>query len=97
MTRPDISWVVNVLGRYTQYPQLYHVHYAKEVLRYLKGTHDYVLCLDSTDYKATILADADFGGSPDDAKSTNWNDRVVRGCSNSIVINATLVTAGIKL
>jgi len=40
-TRPDITWIVNVLSRYAHNPGRAHWQAAKRVLRYLKGTSDY--------------------------------------------------------
>jgi len=37
-TKPDISFVVGMLGRYQGNPELDHWKDAKKVLRYLQGT-----------------------------------------------------------
>jgi len=42
-TRPDIAYVVGVLGRYLSDLGLSHWTAAKKVLRYLKGTKDFML------------------------------------------------------
>jgi hypothetical protein len=42
-TGPDIAYVVGVLGRYLSDPGLSHWTAAKKVLRYLKGTKDFML------------------------------------------------------
>ena len=42
-TRPDISFVVGMLGRYQSNPGLDHCQAAKKVLRYLQGTKDHML------------------------------------------------------
>ena len=42
-TRPDIVFVVGMLGRYQSNPGLDHWRAAKKVLRYLQGTKDYML------------------------------------------------------
>ena len=42
-TRPDISFVVGMLGRYQSNPGLDHWRDAKKVLRCLQGTKDYML------------------------------------------------------
>ena len=39
-TRPDISTVVNLLAKYMSKPSLGHIHAAKHVIKYLKGTQD---------------------------------------------------------
>ena len=42
-TRPDISFVVGMLGRYQSNPGLDHWRNAKKDLRYLQVTKDYML------------------------------------------------------
>ncbi|XP_033508918.1 secreted RxLR effector protein 161-like [Nicotiana tomentosiformis] len=42
-TRPDISFAVGMLGRYQSNLAIDHWKAAKNVLRYLKGTKDYML------------------------------------------------------
>ena len=42
-TRPDIAFVVRVLGRYQSNPGLDHWRATKKVMRYLQGTKDYML------------------------------------------------------
>ena len=42
-TRPDIAFVVGLLGRYQSNPGLDHWKAVKKVLRYLQGTKDYML------------------------------------------------------
>ena len=42
-TRPDIAFVVGMLGRYQSNPGLDHWRAAKKVLRYLQGTKHYML------------------------------------------------------
>ncbi|KAA0056358.1 Retrovirus-related Pol polyprotein from transposon TNT 1-94 [Cucumis melo var. makuwa] len=42
-TRPDISFVVGMLGKYQSNPRMDHWKAAKKVLRYLQGTKDYML------------------------------------------------------
>jgi hypothetical protein len=42
-TGPDIAYVVGVLGRYLSDSGLSHWTAAKKVLRYLKGTKDFML------------------------------------------------------
>lgn len=41
--RPNIIFVVEMLGRYQSNPGLDHWKVAKKVLRYLQGTKDYML------------------------------------------------------
>ena len=42
-TRPDISFVVGMLGRYQSNPGIDHWKAANKVMRYLQGTKDYML------------------------------------------------------
>lgn len=48
-TRPDIAFVVGMLGRYQSDPGLDHWRAAKKVMRYLQGTKDYMLMYRRTD------------------------------------------------
>ena len=45
-TRPDIAYVVGVLGRYQSNPGIDHGKAAKKVMRYLQGTKNYMLITD---------------------------------------------------
>ena len=70
-TRPDISFVVGVLGRYQSNPGMEHWKLAKKVMRYLKGTKDHMLMFRRTDHLEVIsYSDSDFAGCPDSRKST---------------------------
>ena len=42
-TRPDISFVIGMLGRYQSDPGFEHWKATKKVMRYLQGTKDYML------------------------------------------------------
>src|SRR5262249_49915679 len=42
-TRPDIAFAVGMLGKYQSNPGMDHWRAAKKVMRYLKGTKDYML------------------------------------------------------
>ncbi|KAK9128999.1 hypothetical protein Syun_017796 [Stephania yunnanensis] len=42
-TRPDIAFAVGMLGRYQSNPGMDHWRAAKKVMRYLRGTNDYML------------------------------------------------------
>ena len=42
-TRPDIAFIVGVLGRYSKDPGMHHWKAAKRVMRYLKRTREYML------------------------------------------------------
>ena len=71
-TRPDIAFVVGMLGRYQSNPGLDHWKAAKKVLRYLQGTKDYMLMYRRTDNLEVIgYSDSDFAGCDDSRKSTS--------------------------
>lgn len=69
VSRPDISFAVNVLSRYVNNPSQQHVNALKRVIRYLINTKD--LCITyggSSDL--TGYSDSDFAGDIDTRKST---------------------------
>ena len=70
-TRPDISFVVGMLGRYQSNPGIDHWKAAKKVMRYLQGTKDYMLTFRRSDQLEVIgYSDSDFAGCVDSRKST---------------------------
>ena len=70
-TRPDIAFVVGLLGRYLSNPGSQHWKAAKKVLRYLQGTKDLMLTYQRTSLLDVVgFCDADFAGCIDDKKST---------------------------
>ena len=71
-TRPDIAFVVGVLGRYQSNPGLDHWRAAKKVMRYLQGTKDYMLMYKPT-YSLEVIgySDLGFAGCVDSRKSTS--------------------------
>ncbi|XP_043699843.1 secreted RxLR effector protein 161-like [Telopea speciosissima] len=71
-TRPDISYVVGMLGKYVSNPGIDHWVAAKKVMRYLQGTKDYMLIYRATDQLEMIgYSDSDFAGCLDSRKSTS--------------------------
>ena len=72
-TRPDISYSVGVLSRFSANPALQHWAAVKHLFQYLKGTLDYKLTY-SPDPSSTSLfttySDADHGGCKDTGRST---------------------------
>ncbi|XP_068645145.1 secreted RxLR effector protein 161-like [Aristolochia californica] len=71
-TRPDIVFVVGMLGRYQSNPGFDHRRAAKKVMRYLQGTKDYMLMYRRTDNLEVIgYSDSDFAGCIDSHKSTS--------------------------
>ena len=71
-TRPDIAFAVGVLGRYQSNPGLDHWRATKKVMRYLKGTKDYMLMYRRPDSLEVIgYSASDFAGCVDSCKSTS--------------------------
>ncbi|RVW22815.1 Retrovirus-related Pol polyprotein from transposon TNT 1-94 [Vitis vinifera] len=70
-TRPDIAFIVNVVGRYLSNPGHDHWVAAKKVMRYLQRTKDFMLVYRKVDNLEVVgYSDSDFGGCSDDRKST---------------------------
>jgi len=71
-TRPNITFIVNVLGRYLSNLGLPHWQAAKRVMRYLQGTKDYMLTFRRSDcLELTIYFDSNYCGCLDDFKFTS--------------------------
>ncbi|KAL0286712.1 UNVERIFIED_CONTAM: Secreted RxLR effector protein [Sesamum angustifolium] len=71
-TRPDIAFVMGMLGRYQSNPRLDHWRAAKKVMRYLQGTNDYMLIYRRTENLEVVgYSDSDFAGCVDSRKSTS--------------------------
>ena len=73
-TRPDISYAVGLLGRFSSNPGLAHWKAAKHVLRYLKGTKDIKLTYAPDPSQSELFlsyCDADHGGDRDNKRSTS--------------------------
>ncbi|XP_060195238.1 secreted RxLR effector protein 161-like [Lycium barbarum] len=71
-TRPNIAFIVNALGRYQSNPGRSHCVATKKVMRYLKKTRDYMLVYKKVDDLEVIgYSDSDYGGCPDDLRSTS--------------------------
>jgi hypothetical protein len=72
-TRPDISYAVGRLARYSSNPGLVHWTAVKHLLRYLKGTIDLKLTYapEPANQGLEVWADADHGGDPDNGRSTS--------------------------
>nr|XP_033508107.1 secreted RxLR effector protein 161-like [Nicotiana tomentosiformis] len=70
-TRPDISFAIGMLGRYQSNPEIDHWKATKKVLRYLKGTMDYMLMYRRSKHLEVVgYSDSDFAGCIDTRKST---------------------------
>ena len=74
VTRPDITYAVQALGRHLQSSGAEHMVAAKRVLRYLQGTKNigivYQGRADTTDVSLVGYSDSDWGGDKDTRRST---------------------------
>ena len=72
LTRPDISYSVQQACLYMHDPRVPHYSHVKRILRYLKGTIDHGLLLNSSSPTSlTVYSDADWAGCPDTRRSTS--------------------------
>ncbi|XP_070009956.1 secreted RxLR effector protein 161-like [Nicotiana sylvestris] len=70
-TRPDIAFVVNMLGRFSSNPGWAHWVAAKKVMRYLQSIKDFMLVYKKVDnLDLLVYSDSDFAGCQDTMKST---------------------------
>jgi hypothetical protein len=72
-TRPDIAFVANKLSQYNTDPSAAHMHAAKHLLRYLKGSIDLGITYSAAiggDLTPITYADASYASDLDDRKST---------------------------
>ncbi|GAA0161871.1 hypothetical protein LIER_18089 [Lithospermum erythrorhizon] len=71
-TRPDITFIVGVLGRYLSNPNIDHWKVVKRVIRYLQRAKDYMLACRRSDKLEIIgYSDSDFDGCLDTRRSTS--------------------------
>ncbi|RVW76784.1 Retrovirus-related Pol polyprotein from transposon TNT 1-94 [Vitis vinifera] len=71
-TRPDIAYIVGMLGRYLSNPGMDHWRAAKRVMRYLQRTKEYMLTYRRLDQLELIgYSDSDFVGCQDSRRSTS--------------------------
>ena len=71
-TRPDIAYIVGMLGRYLSNPGMDHWIAVKRVMRYLQKTKDYMLTYRKSEKLEVIgYSDSDFAGCQDSRKSTS--------------------------
>lgn len=69
-TRPDISFTVGILRRYQSNLATYHRKVVKKVLRYLKGTKDYMFMYKRSNHlKVYGYSNSDFVGYDEAKKS----------------------------
>lgn len=70
ISRPDISFAVNLLSRFNGNPGAAHWKAAKRTLRYLSGTKELELIYGGSHRQLTGFCDADWAGDTDSRKST---------------------------
>ncbi|CAH9137156.1 unnamed protein product, partial [Cuscuta epithymum] len=72
LTRPDITYAVHLVSQFMHAPRTTHLLAVKRIYRYLQGTMDYGLWLQSNRDISLIVAysDADWAGCPDSSRST---------------------------
>ncbi|KAI3463923.1 hypothetical protein Pfo_020586 [Paulownia fortunei] len=71
-TRPDIAFIVGMLGRYLSNPGMDHWKAVKRVMRYLQRTKEYMLIYRRSDFLEIIgYSDSDFAGCQDSKRSTS--------------------------
>ena len=71
-TRPDIAYIVGMLGRYLSNPGMDHWRAAKRVMRYLQRTKEYMITYRRLDQLEFIgYSNSDFAGCQDSRRSTS--------------------------
>lgn len=70
ISRPDISYGVNLLSRFCEKPGKGHWIAVKRILRYLKGSKSLEIIYGQTNNDLTGYCDADWAGDIDNRKST---------------------------
>lgn len=70
ISRPDISFAVNIASRALENPSVAHWSLVKRIMRYLKGTADMGLLYCKTG-SFEAYSDADFAGDRETRKSTS--------------------------
>lgn len=78
-TRPDISFAVNLLSRFSQNPGKAHWLAVKRVMRYLKGTVNKGIVFQKSAQSLVGYCDADWAGDLDQRRSTSGYVFVMQG------------------
>ncbi|KAK1408895.1 hypothetical protein QVD17_41029 [Tagetes erecta] len=70
-TRPDIAYAVGVVSQFMHNPQEDHMEAVMRIIRYLKGTIGRGIVFKKNSHlDAEVYTDADWGGNPNDKRST---------------------------
>ncbi|RVW61151.1 Retrovirus-related Pol polyprotein from transposon TNT 1-94 [Vitis vinifera] len=84
-TRPDIAYIVGMLGRYLSNPGMDHWKKAKRVMRYLQRTKDYMLTYRRSSHLEIVgYSDSDFAGCLDSRRSTSGYIFIIHSLLRSI-------------
>lgn len=70
VSRPDISFAVNIVSRVLEQPTTAHWQLVKRIFRYLKGTIDVGILYCGKDDVFEAYSDADYAGDTETRKST---------------------------
>lgn len=98
ITRPDITFAVNLVSRYLEKPLTIHWNAVKRIFKYLKGTFNYGLIYDSSvTPKLRGYSDADYAGDTTTRRSTSgfifmMGDGIVAWClqrQKSVALSTT--------
>ena len=87
LTRSDIAFSVNKVCQFLHCPTAYHMTVVKRILRYVKGTINLgIQFVKSRSRLVSAFADADWGGCPDDRRSTGgfavfFGDNLISWCA----------------
>ena len=82
-TRLDICYVVGLASRFKFNLGIKHWMAMKRILRYLKGTIDYVLFYQGRDLRLIGYTNANWGSDPDQLKSTSRYAFLLNDCEIS--------------
>jgi hypothetical protein len=72
LTRPDYSYFVQQACLYMHDPRSPHLAHVKRILRYLKGTLDHGLLLNSSSPTSLTVYFEAVAGCPETRRSTSW-------------------------
>ena len=70
-TRPDISFIIGLLSHFQSNLSHAHCSVVKRVLRYMRGTTNYMLCYGGSDWRLHSYIDVNYANDLDGRKSTS--------------------------